>query len=78
MKALSGTFAEKTERALAAGCDIVLHCGGDMLEMVEVAGSAGQLKGKSLHRARAALKLARKPQRFDRKLAWKDLEALVS
>ena len=29
MKALSGDFAERTEKALAAGCDIILHCNGD-------------------------------------------------
>ena len=78
MKALSGTFAEKCQRALKAGCDIVLHCSGDLAEMEEVAAASGSLKGKSLRRARAALKQARKPQPFDRKLALKDLEALVS
>ena len=78
MKALSGSYAEKTSRALAAGCDIVLHCNGEMDQMAEVAEAAGALKGKALARARAALKTARKPQPFDRKLALKDLEALLS
>ena len=78
MKALSGTYAEKTERALKAGCDIVLHCNGELDQMEEVAAAAGVLKGKSLRRARAALKMARKPQPFDRKMALKDLDALVS
>lgn len=78
MKALSGSLAEKTRLALAAGCDVALHCNGVMAEMEEVAGAAGQLKGKSLRRARAALKMARKPQVFDRKAALKDLESLVS
>ena len=78
MKALAGSFGEKTQRALAAGCDMVLHCNGNLAEMQEVATAAGQLKGKPLRRARAALKSARKPQPFDRRLALKDLEALVS
>jgi beta-N-acetylhexosaminidase len=78
MKALSGSFTEKCHRALRAGCDIVLHCSGVLPEMEEVAAAAGALKGKSLRRARAALKLARKPQLFDRKAALRDLEALVS
>ena len=77
MKALSGSFTEKTGRALKAGCDIVLHCNGDLSEMEEVAAAAGVLKGKALRRARAALKAARKPQAFDRKAALKDLEALM-
>ena len=76
MKALSGSFAEKTARALKAGCDIVLHCNGHMDEMREVAAAAGVLKGKALRRARAALKSVRKPQPFDRKAALRDLEAL--
>ena len=78
MKALSGTFAEKTKSALAAGCDLVLHCNGEMAEMEEVAAAAGTLKGRALARARAALKMARKPQPFDRRRAEKDLENLVS
>ncbi len=77
MKALSGSFTEKTERALKAGCDVVLHCNGHLDEMEEVAAASGVLKGKSLRRARAALKSARKPQVFDRKAALKDLDALL-
>lgn len=77
MKALSGSFTDKTRQALKAGCDIVLHCNGDMAEMEEVAAAAGPLKGKSLRRARSALKTARKPQIFDRKAALGDLEALM-
>ncbi|HUR42667.1 MAG TPA: beta-N-acetylhexosaminidase [Aestuariivirga sp.] len=78
MKALSGSLAERTERALAAGCDIVLHCNGALPEMKQVATAAGTLRGKARKRARMALKSARKPQTFDRKAALKDLEALVS
>lgn len=78
MKALGGSFAEKTECALAAGCDIVLHCNGNLGEMLEVAKAAGPLKGKALSRAKAALKLARKPLAFNKTAALKDLEPLVS
>ncbi|WP_010542881.1 beta-N-acetylhexosaminidase [Sphingomonas elodea] len=36
MKALSGTAGEKAERALAAGCDVVLDCWARMPEMEEI------------------------------------------
>ena len=55
----------------------MLHCNGDMAEMEEVAAAAGALKGKSLSRARAALKAARRPQAFDRKQALKELDSLL-
>lgn len=37
MKALTGTFAERTKRSMEAGCDLILHCNGDMTEMQEIA-----------------------------------------
>ena len=37
MQALGGGFADRTRSALDAGCDLVLHCNGDMAEMTEVA-----------------------------------------
>jgi beta-N-acetylhexosaminidase len=37
MKALGGSFAERTAQALHAGCDVVLHCNGVMAEMTEIA-----------------------------------------
>lgn len=55
MKALSGTLTERAEQALKAGCDIVLHCNGDLAEMRAVAEGTGKLKGKAKRRAEAAL-----------------------
>ena len=37
MKALSGSFAERTTASLEAGCDYVLHCNGEIGEMQEIA-----------------------------------------
>ncbi len=36
MKALGGSFEGRTKAALKAGCDLILHCNGDMKEMVEI------------------------------------------
>ena len=63
MKALSGTFAQRTRRSLAAGCDVVLHCNGDMDEMVEIADAARPLSARGRQRAAAAL--ARIPRRVE-------------
>ena len=36
MKALQGSFFEKSKAILNAGCDIVLHCNGKIDEMIEI------------------------------------------
>lgn len=65
MGALSGGVAERTQAALAAGVDVVLHCNGRLDEMLAVAETAPQLSGKSEERfARAAARLG-VPDAFD-------------
>jgi beta-N-acetylhexosaminidase len=78
MKALGGTFAEKSERAIDAGCDMLLHCNGILAEMEEVAAATPKLEGKAMRRAKQALKSRRKPQPYDKKSALKDLEAVIT
>ncbi len=55
MQALGGTLGERAERALAAGCDVALHCSGEMAEMKEVAGRTGPLTTDGLRRFEASL-----------------------
>lgn len=43
MHALTGGFDERAAGVLAAGCDIVLHCSGDMAEMEAIAGAVGPI-----------------------------------
>ena len=55
MQALSGNLAERTAAAMAAGCDLALHCNGDLAEMQQVASAAGDMRDVTRHRAQAAL-----------------------
>ncbi len=50
MKALKGSFSEKSKRILAAGCDLVLHCNGEMLEMAEINSALPNLDEKFWNR----------------------------
>jgi beta-N-acetylhexosaminidase len=50
MKALSGSLAERAAAALAAGCDLVLHCSGDMAEMKDTATGVVPLTGDAMAR----------------------------
>jgi beta-N-acetylhexosaminidase len=55
MGALSGTLVERARASLQAGCDMVLHCNGDLAEMKDVAGAVPVLEGLPAERAEAAL-----------------------
>ena len=65
MGALSGSLGERTRAAIAAGCDMVLHCNGDMSEMLAVAAAAPLLAGEAGRRAAAALAAKRPPAPID-------------
>jgi beta-N-acetylhexosaminidase len=78
MNALSGAIAERTKAIFAAGCDIVLHCNGDLEEMRQVAAETPELSGEALQRAERALASREKPQPFDRLAARGELEALMN
>ena len=70
MKALSGDFTQRARAALAAGCDVVLHCNGDPAEMTAVVAGSGPLAGKAKARAAAALaRLPRQVEPFDAEAA---------
>jgi beta-N-acetylhexosaminidase len=72
MRALTGSFATRTARAIAAGCDLILHCNGDPAEMAEIAAAVPPLAGEARRRADAAL--ARRGARADADLAALEAE----
>jgi beta-N-acetylhexosaminidase len=79
MKALAGNFAERTAGVLAAGCDVALHCSGDMAEMEAVAGAVGAIADRAAQRLAAAMAtIAGEPEeeRMDDLIAKRD--ALLS
>lgn len=65
MKALSGSFQEKTLRSLEAGCDLVLHCNGNRNEMDAVAEASPELAGRALERAKAAEAARNQEEAYD-------------
>jgi beta-N-acetylhexosaminidase len=65
MQALSGTAGERSRAAIAAGCDIVLHCNGEMSEMRAVAAAVPHLAGEAARRAERALAAKKAPAPLD-------------
>ena len=65
MNALSGPLSVRAKAALFAGCDVVLHCNGNMTEMREVAEEAKPLDGVALRRAEHAIAHLSTPDPFD-------------
>ena len=77
MQALSGTLAERASRSIAAGCDIALHCKGDLAERQAVAVAAGNMGELTQARAKAALARRSTPQAVDIPELEAELAALL-
>lgn len=84
MKALGGTLADRARGALAAGCDVALHCAGFvkepaeiLAEMSEIANVCPELTGRALERARHAEAFATLAQPFDAEAGYARLQALL-
>jgi beta-N-acetylhexosaminidase len=54
MQALDGSLKYRAAGALAAGCDVVLHCNGDMVEMLQVASGGVPLSNQAIKRIERA------------------------
>ena len=74
MNALAGDLSDRTSRSMAAGCDIALHCKGDLAQMMAVAAAAGNMTAAAQSRASAVLARRINPESVD----IADLEAEFS
>jgi beta-N-acetylhexosaminidase len=77
MAALKGPLGKRARAAVIAGCDVVLHCNGDMDEMKQIAADTKALAGESQRRADAAIGQFRQPAELDIRNAEAHLAALM-
>jgi beta-N-acetylhexosaminidase len=64
MQALGGSLGQRASHALAAGCDVALHCNGRMDEMLDIAARTGPMSeaaGRRFEAGRGALARHRAP-----------------
>lgn len=78
MQALSGDLGVRAGSALAAGCDIALHCSGRLDEMRALLPAVPILAGPALARWRAAAARRQPPKPFDAVAARAELDGLLA
>jgi beta-N-acetylhexosaminidase len=77
MKALTGALGDLSRDAIAAGCDVILHCNGTLAERAEVAHAAGEMSEPAQRRALRALSYRQTPDDIDIPALDAQLRALV-
>jgi beta-N-acetylhexosaminidase len=76
MKALQGPLGDRARQAIAAGCDVILHCNGTLQERTAVADAAGEMTPLAQQRAQRALAMRQNPVDIDIPAALAQLETL--
>lgn len=76
MQALSGDIGTRAAAAIAAGCDVALHCNGNRAEAEAVVAAAGRLSPEGTARAIRALSMRRAAPEVDIAALEADLRAL--
>ena len=77
MKALSGGMRARTEAAIGAGCDLALHCNGDMAEMMDIAAVCPRLSDAAEARLKAASAGLSQSPSADLELLHRRLDSLL-
>ncbi|WP_246156498.1 beta-N-acetylhexosaminidase [Aquicoccus porphyridii] len=77
MKALAGDLGDLSREAIAAGCDVVLHCNGTLGEKRLVAEAAGRMGEAAQTRAERALAARQAPGEIDIAALEAEFEALA-
>jgi beta-N-acetylhexosaminidase len=78
MEALSGTVAERSRASLDAGCDLVLHCNGNLEEMRAVADISGHQTPGIRDRCARALDCRQTPTDIDIYALEAEFQALLT
>lgn len=77
MRALTGPMRLRAETAIAAGCDVTLHCNGNMTEMLQAAEGTPWLAGAALRRFEGAMRVTAAASNYDREDALRVLAGLL-
>jgi len=77
MKALNGSLAANSEKALAAGCDVILYCNGALADRMDVAAAAGEMSDAAQTRAERALEARKTPSDIDISAYEAELKTLM-
>lgn len=78
MKALSGDFERRATESREAGCDLVLHCNGDMAEMRAVAKGAGYIDAAGHARWHRAQAMRTPPKAIEKDKFGQELDQLLA